>query len=67
MGVVPGVLDARGERLAGPVFTGVGLAALAGCAFWAPGLRGVTLAVFVATALWVPLLIPLFPRRLTHP
>ena len=31
MGVVPGALDARGERLAGPIFTGVGLAALAAC------------------------------------
>ncbi|MCR6488550.1 sensor histidine kinase [Amycolatopsis sp. OK19-0408] len=67
MGVVPGALDARGERLAGPIFTGVGLAGLAACAFWGSGLRGVTLVVAVAAAVWVPLLIPLFPHRRTHP
>ncbi|WP_410668896.1 sensor histidine kinase [Amycolatopsis sp. cmx-4-68] len=68
MGVVPGVLDARGERLAGPIFTGVGLAALAACTIWAAGGHsGGTLVVVVLTALWLPLLIPLFPRRVTHP
>ena len=70
MGVVPGVLDARGERLAGPVFTGVGLAALAACAIWAPGRDGhwgATLVVVLVTAVWLPLLIPLFPRRAAHP
>ncbi|MGW5722611.1 sensor histidine kinase [Amycolatopsis sp. NPDC003865] len=67
MGVVPGALDARGERLAGPVFTGVGLAALAACVVWGPGIRGATLVVVVVTALWVPLLIPLFRHRRTHP
>ncbi|MGK3205373.1 sensor histidine kinase [Amycolatopsis sp. MEPSY49] len=67
MGVVPGALDARGERLAGPIFTGVGLAALAACVVWGPGIRGVTLAVVVLTAVWVPLLVPLFPHRRAHP
>jgi signal transduction histidine kinase len=67
MGVVPGALDARGERLAGPIFTGVGLAGLAACTIFAPGPRGATLAVVVVTAVWLPLLIPLFPRRAAHP
>ncbi|MEV4148301.1 sensor histidine kinase [Amycolatopsis sp. NPDC049691] len=67
MGVVPGALDARGERLAGPVFTGVGLAALAACVVWGHGVRGATLVVVVVTALWVPVLVPLFPHRRTHP
>jgi signal transduction histidine kinase len=68
MGVVPGALDARGERLAGPIFTGVGLAALAACTIWASGGHsGGTLVVVVLTALWLPLLIPLFPRRVRHP
>ncbi|SFW43858.1 sensor histidine kinase [Amycolatopsis australiensis] len=67
MGVVPGALDARGERLAGPVFTGVGLAALAACVVWGPGVRGTTLVFVVVTAVWLPLLIPLFPRRAAHP
>ncbi len=70
MGVVPGALDARGERLAGPIFTFVGLAGLVACSFWAAG-RDVhwstTLVVVVVTALWLPLLIPLFPRRQAHP
>jgi signal transduction histidine kinase len=70
MGVVPGALNARGERLAGPIFTVVGLAGLAACAFWAAGRDGdwgATLVVVVVTAVWLPLLIPLFPRRKTHP
>lgn len=67
MGVVPGALDARGERLAGPIFTGVGLAGLAACVIWGPAVSGVTLVVVVLTAVWVPLLIPLFPHRRTHP
>ena len=67
MGVVPGALDARGERLAGPIFTGVGLAGLAACTIFAPAPRGATLAVVVVTAVWLPLLIPLFPRRAAHP
>ncbi|MFJ1761902.1 sensor histidine kinase [Amycolatopsis sp. NPDC088138] len=70
MGVYPGALDARGERLAGPIFTGVGLAALAACSFWAagrdPDWRG-TLIVVLVTAAWLTLLIPLFPRRKAHP
>ncbi|SEF35939.1 Signal transduction histidine kinase [Amycolatopsis pretoriensis] len=67
MGVVPGVLDARGERLAGPIFTGVGLAALAACVLWGPGVHGATLVVVVVTAVFVPLLIPVFRYRRTHP
>ncbi|MFJ9783638.1 sensor histidine kinase [Amycolatopsis sp. NPDC101161] len=67
MGVVPGALDARGERRAGPVFTGVGLAALAACVIWGPGIQGATVVVVVLTAVWVPLLVPLFPHRRTHP
>lgn len=67
MGVVPGALDARGERRAGPIFTGVGLAALAACVIWGPGIRGATVVVVVLTAVWVPLLVPLFPHRRTHP
>jgi signal transduction histidine kinase len=70
MGVYPGALDARGERLAGPIFTFVGLAALAACSFWAagrdPDWRG-TLIVVLVTAAWLTLLIPLFPRRKAHP
>ncbi|MEA5365911.1 sensor histidine kinase [Amycolatopsis sp., V23-08] len=70
MGVYPGALDARGERLAGPIFTFVGLAALAACSFWAAGRdsdwRG-TLIVVLVTAAWLTLLIPLFPRRKAHP
>ena len=62
-GAVPRALDARGERLAGPIFTGVGLAALAACVVWGPGLRGATLVVVALTAVWVPVLVPLFPRR----
>ncbi|WP_328649945.1 sensor histidine kinase [Amycolatopsis sp. NBC_00348] len=70
MGVVPGALDARGERLAGPIFTFVGLAGLVACSFWAAGRDAhwsTTLVVVVVTALWLPLLIPLFPRRKAHP
>lgn len=70
MGVVPGgALNARGERLAGPVFTGVGLAALAACVIWGgrDAHGGTTLVFVVVAALWVPLLIPLFPHRATHP
>jgi signal transduction histidine kinase len=70
MGVVPGALDARGEQLAGPIFTFVGLAGLAACSFWAAGRDadwGTTLVVVVLTAVWLPLLIPLFPRRKAHP
>jgi signal transduction histidine kinase len=67
MGVVPGALDARGERVAGPIFTGVGLAGLAACVLWGPGIRGTTLVAVVVAAVWVPLLIPLFPHRRTHP
>jgi signal transduction histidine kinase len=70
MGVVPGALDARGERLAGPIFTGVGLAALAACTIFGPGHDerwGATLAVVVLAAAWLPLLIPLLPRRVAHP
>ncbi|WP_328445126.1 MULTISPECIES: sensor histidine kinase [unclassified Amycolatopsis] len=70
MGVVPGALDARGERLAGPIFTGVGLVGLAVCAFFAAGRDadwGTTLVVVLLTAAWLPLLIPLFPHRTAHP
>jgi signal transduction histidine kinase len=70
MGVVPGALNARGERLGGPIFTVVGLAALAACSFWAAGRDphwGATLVVVAVTAVWLPLLVPLFPRRTTHP
>ncbi|MFG1646093.1 sensor histidine kinase [Amycolatopsis sp. NPDC049252] len=70
IGVVPGALDARTARLAGPIFTVVGLAALAACAFWGAGRDphwGGTLAVVVVTAVWLPLLIPLLPRRTAHP
>jgi signal transduction histidine kinase len=67
MGVVPGALDARGERVAGPIFTGVGLAGLAACVLWGPGVRGATLVIVVMAAVWVPLLVPLFPHRRTHP
>jgi signal transduction histidine kinase len=67
MGVVPGALDARGERVAGPIFTGVGLAGLGACVLWGPGAGGATLVVVVVTALWLPLLVPVFPRRRTHP
>lgn len=53
--------------MAGPIFTVVGLAGLAACVIWGPGVRGATLVVVVAAAMWVPLLIPLFPHRRTHP
>jgi signal transduction histidine kinase len=70
LGVVPGALDARSERLAGPVFTVVGLAGLAACSVWAAGRDphwGGTLVVVVLTAVWLPLLVPLLPRRTAHP
>jgi signal transduction histidine kinase len=70
LGVVPGALDARRERVAGPIFTAVGLAALAACSLWAAGRDPHwcgTLTVVVITAGWLPLLVPLLPRRAAHP
>ena len=74
MGVIPGRVDRRGERLAGPIFTGIGLLVLAGCTLWVAEFdRGdsggwlITLGVVAFTALWLPLLILLFPRKDNHP
>ena len=72
MGVMPGTLDARGERIGGPVFTVIGLLGLAACTLWASGGESGarwtgTLLVAGVTALWIPLLVPLFPRRARYP
>ncbi len=67
---MPGRLDARSERFAGPIFSVVGLAALLACTLSASesGSRWTgTLIVVSVTALWIPLLIPIFPRRTRHP
>jgi signal transduction histidine kinase len=64
--------EPRVERLGGPIFTVVGLAVLVVCtalaAFSEPGPQWtVTLAIAGGTALWLPLLIPVFPRRIGKP
>jgi signal transduction histidine kinase len=70
IGVIPGRVDERGVRLAGPIFTGIGILLLAGCTFWAAGSGSgdwwVTLGVVALTAAWLPLLVLVFPRRDSH-
>ncbi|MEV8608785.1 sensor histidine kinase [Amycolatopsis sp. NPDC051373] len=69
MGVVPGAVHPRGERLAGPLFAAIGIVALAVCTIWAAGdhVSSVTLVVAGLSAAWLLLLVPLFPRRAQHP
>jgi signal transduction histidine kinase len=70
MGVIPGRVDERGVRVAGPIFTGIGIVLLAGCTFWAAGNGSggwwVTLGVVAFTAAWLPLVLLVFPRRDSH-
>ena len=74
MGLRPGVVDPRAERLGGPILAGVGLTGLGICAIIAaslphgnPAQWRLTLVFAVVTAGWVLLLVPLFPRRHRHP
>ncbi|MFI5606263.1 sensor histidine kinase [Amycolatopsis sp. NPDC051903] len=74
MGVVPGAVHPGAERRAGPLFAGIGLAALVACTIWAatsdhgsPARWRITLAVAAAAAGWLLLLVPLFPRRARYP
>jgi hypothetical protein len=74
MGVIPGELDERGVRLAGLIFTGLGLVVLAGCTFWVAAIdKGdsgswwITLGVVTFTAALLLLLPVVFPRRNSHP
>jgi signal transduction histidine kinase len=74
MGVIPGRVDQRGVRLAGSIFSGIGLLALAGCTLWVAAYdRGdsgswlITLAFAAFAAAWLPLLILLFPHKEKHP
>lgn len=71
---LPKEIDARGERLGGPILSVVSLLVLAGSTVWAAfsthGDRAYwtgMLVVVGALAVWLPLLIPLFPRRHDHP
>ncbi|WIX79759.1 sensor histidine kinase [Amycolatopsis carbonis] len=70
MGVVPGAVNPRGERLAGPLFAAIGIAVLVACTIWAAAgdyVGAVTLVVAGLSAAWLLLLVPLFPRRARHP
>ncbi|HWD06545.1 MAG TPA: sensor histidine kinase [Amycolatopsis sp.] len=74
IGVVPGVVPPRAERVAGPLFAAIGFLALAVCTVWAavadhgsPARWRITLVVAVVMAVWLWLLVPVFPRRLRHP
>ncbi|MFE0027524.1 sensor histidine kinase [Amycolatopsis sp. NPDC059021] len=71
---LPREIDARGERLGGPILSVVSLLVLGGSMIWAAfsehgdsAYWTGTLAVAGATAVWLLGLIPLFPRRHRHP
>ncbi|MFD9894557.1 sensor histidine kinase [Amycolatopsis sp. NPDC059027] len=71
---LPREIDARGERLGGPILSVVSLLVLGGSTIWAAFSEHGdstywtgTLAIAGATAVWLLGLVPLFPRRHRHP
>ncbi|SEP51898.1 sensor histidine kinase [Amycolatopsis saalfeldensis] len=74
MGLRPGEVDPRAERLGGRILAGVGLTGLGICTIIAaalphgePAQWRLTLVFVAVTAAWILTIVPLFPRRHRRP